>query len=54
MKLQFDAKRRHHLLDAAVKHEQVIITTTDLDRFEPEFLKQATLFKVSQGLIEPS
>jgi DNA replication and repair protein RecF len=50
---ELDAKRRHHLLDAAVKHEQVIITATDLDRFEPGFLKQATLFKVSQGRIEP-
>lgn len=51
---ELDAKRRHHLLDAAAQHEQVIITATDLDRFEPEFLKQATLFKVSQGVIEPS
>lgn len=50
---ELDAKRRHHLLDAAAKHEQVIITATDLDRFEPEFLKQATLFKVTQGCIEP-
>jgi DNA replication and repair protein RecF len=50
---ELDARRRHHLLDAAVKHEQVIITATDLDRFEPDFLKQATLFKVSQGFIEP-
>ncbi|HUV52499.1 MAG TPA: DNA replication and repair protein RecF, partial [Dehalococcoidia bacterium] len=51
---ELDVKRRHHLLDAAATHEQVIITTTDLDRFEPEFLKQAMLFKVSQGYIEPS
>ena len=51
---ELDVKRRHHLLDSAATHEQVIITTTDLDRFESEFLKQATLFKVAQGIIEPS
>ena len=50
---ELDAKRRHHLLESAAKHEQVLITTTDLDRFDPDFLKQATLFRVSDGHIEP-
>jgi len=50
---ELDARRRHHLLDSAAKHGQVIITTTDLDRFEQDFLAQAYLFRVAQGKIEP-
>jgi len=49
---ELDARRRHHLLDSAARHEQVIITTTDLDRFEQDFLAQASLFRVTQGRIE--
>lgn len=50
---ELDALRRHHLLSSAAKHEQVIITATDLDRFEQDFLAQASLFRVTQGQIEP-
>jgi DNA replication and repair protein RecF len=50
---ELDARRRHHLLNSAAKHEQVIITTTDLDRFEQDFLAQASLFRVTQGQIKP-
>jgi DNA replication and repair protein RecF len=50
---ELDALRRHHLLSSAAKHKQVIITTTDLDRFEPDFLAQASLFRVTQGRVEP-
>jgi DNA replication and repair protein RecF len=50
---ELDAQRRHHLLESARKYEQVLITTTDLDRFEADFLKQAALFRVTQGCIEP-
>jgi DNA replication and repair protein RecF len=50
---ELDALRRHHLLSSAAKREQVIITTTDLDRFEGDFLAQASLFRVTQGQIEP-
>jgi len=50
---ELDAQRRHHLLGSAANHEQVLITTTDLDRFEQDFLAQASLFRVNQGRIEP-
>jgi DNA replication and repair protein RecF len=50
---ELDALRRHHLLSSAAKHKQVIITTTDLDRFEPDFLAQVSLFRVTQGRVEP-
>lgn len=50
---ELDAKRRHHLLESAAKHEQILITATDLDRFEPDFLRQAALFRVTVGQIEP-
>ena len=50
---ELDARRRHQLLNSAAKHEQVIITTTDLDRFEQGFLAQASLFRVTKGQIEP-
>lgn len=50
---ELDARRRHHLLGSAANYEQVLITTTDLDRFEQDFLGKASLFRVSQGRIEP-
>lgn len=50
---ELDARRRHHLLSSAANYQQVLITTTDLDRFEQDFLMQASLSKVAQGRIEP-
>jgi DNA replication and repair protein RecF len=50
---ELDARRRHHLLSSAANYQQVLITTTDLDRFEQDFLMQASLSKVALGRIEP-
>jgi DNA replication and repair protein RecF len=50
---ELDAQRRHHLLGSAANYQQVLITTTDLDRFEQDFLEKASLFRVNQGRIEP-
>ncbi len=50
---ELDARRRHHLLGSAASYQQVLITTTDLDRFEQNFLSQASIFRVTQGRIEP-
>ena len=50
---ELDARRRHHLLSSVANYQQVLITTTDLDRFEQDFLMQASLSKVAQGRIEP-
>lgn len=49
---ELDYKRRGHLLDAAAGYQQTIITTTDLDHFETDFIDQATKFRVTQGRIE--
>lgn len=50
---ELDSERRHHLLQAALGYQQVVITTTDIDRFEPDFLIQAAKFRVRSGRIEP-
>jgi DNA replication and repair protein RecF len=50
---ELDAGRRHHLLESIASYQQVIITTTDLDRFAPDFLAGAALFQVSEGRIMP-
>jgi DNA replication and repair protein RecF len=49
---ELDQTRRHHLLGFISPFQQVLITTTDLDRLEPWFLSQATQFRVNQGNIE--
>jgi len=50
---ELDAARRHHLLESIASYHQVVITTTDLDRFDPGFLAEAVLFRVSEGRINP-
>jgi DNA replication and repair protein RecF len=50
---ELDATRRHHLLSSISSYQQVLITTTDLDHFDPDFLDQATLLRVSSGNITP-
>lgn len=50
---ELDFERRRHLLNTTAGYQQAIITTTDLDRFEPDFLAQAAKFRVKQGRIGP-
>ncbi len=50
---ELDAERRRQLLGSVASYQQVLITTTDLDRFDPGFLAEAALFRVSEGRIEP-
>lgn len=49
---ELDAQRRHHLLQAALGYQQVVITASDIDRFEPAFLARAAKFEVRSGMIE--
>jgi len=49
---ELDASRRHHLLSSVASYQQVLITTTDLDHFDPDFLSRSALFHVSAGSIE--
>jgi len=48
---ELDSTRRHQLLEAVSSYTQVVITTTDIDYFEPEFIKNAARFKVSGGTV---
>ena len=50
---ELDARRRAAVLAAMADYEQVIITATDLDRFSPDFLARAALFRVAAGSVEP-
>ena len=50
---ELDGQRRRHLLGTVARYQQVLMTTTNLDQFEPDFLEQAVLFRVNQGRIEP-
>ena len=49
---ELDAARRHQLLGSVASYQQVVITTTDLDHFDPGFLAGAVLFRVSEGRID--
>ena len=50
---ELDARRRAAVLAAVADYEQVLITATDLDRFSPDFLARAALFRVAAGSVEP-
>jgi DNA replication and repair protein RecF len=50
---ELDARRRAAVLAAVADYEQVVITATDLDRFSPDFLAKAALFRVTAGSVEP-
>lgn len=50
---ELDATRRHQLLEAVSSYNQVVITTTDIDYFEPGFLENATRFMVNDGTVVP-
>ena len=51
---ELDAAHRLHLLASVAAYRQVLMTTTDLDHFDPGFLEQAALYLVSSGGIEPA
>jgi DNA replication and repair protein RecF len=50
---ELDEERRQYLMDAVHGDQQVIITTTHLDSFAPQFLRQATVWRVQEGRICP-
>ncbi len=51
---ELDRPRRKHLLGLVALHQQVLITATDLDCFEPAFLSGTARFRVSRGVLEPA
>ena len=50
---ELDVHRRRYLCRQLDRVEQAIVTTTDLDVLAPDFLQRATLYRVSQGRLEP-
>jgi DNA replication and repair protein RecF len=50
---ELDEERRQYLMNSVHGDQQAIITTTDLDSFAPAFLRQATVWRVQEGMIRP-
>ena len=48
---ELDSQRRSQVLRSIAEYEQVLITTTDLDHFEPGFLEHVELLKVTDGQV---
>lgn len=48
---ELDAKRRAFLLDRLDGQAQTVLTTTELDVFDPAFLGRASVFRVANGQI---
>ena len=46
---ELDNQRRSHLLQEVLRHEQVLLTATDLATFPPEILGQAHTYQVVSG-----
>jgi DNA replication and repair protein RecF len=49
---ELDTERRFDLLARLDQTEQVLLSTTDLDLFDPEFVKQAIVWRVAGGRVE--
>ncbi|HEY8491346.1 MAG TPA: DNA replication and repair protein RecF, partial [Dehalococcoidia bacterium] len=48
---ELDAPRAHAVLGVTERADQAMITTTDLDGFDREFLSRATLLRVEAGTV---
>lgn len=49
---ELDIQRRFDLLERLDQTEQVLLSTTDLSLFEPEFVRKATIWRVAGGRVE--
>jgi len=49
---ELDQIRRKNLLASIIEGHQSILTTTDLKLFDRDFVKQATLWHIKQGVVE--
>jgi DNA replication and repair protein RecF len=49
---ELDAERREDFLTRLMVSEQVLLTTTDLDLFSPNFVEKATVWHVREGRLE--
>jgi DNA replication and repair protein RecF len=51
---ELDTQRRVDLLDKLAQSEQVMLSTTDLDLFTPDFVNKAVVWHVANGGVEKS
>ena len=49
---ELDTERRYDLLTRLDQSEQVLLSTTDLDLFAPDYVKKAVVWRVSEGRVE--
>ena len=49
---ELDTQRRFDLLERLNQSEQVLLSTTDLDLFTPEFVQKAAVWRVENGRVE--
>jgi DNA replication and repair protein RecF len=49
---ELDTERRYDLLARLDQSEQVLLSTTDLDLFAPDYVKKAAVWRVSEGRVE--
>jgi DNA replication and repair protein RecF len=49
---ELDTERRFDLLARLDESEQVLLSTTDLDLFDPEYVKKAVIWRVAGGRVE--
>ncbi|MFQ5879814.1 MAG: DNA replication/repair protein RecF [Dehalococcoidia bacterium] len=50
---ELDQSRRGAVLAAIAPYEQVLLTSTEVDRFHQEFLERAAVFVVEEGAVKP-
>jgi DNA replication and repair protein RecF len=48
---ELDPSRRQSLLARISDSHQTIVTTTDINRFDQDFIKTATIYNVSGGIV---
>lgn len=49
---ELDEKRRKHLLQTVAEYSQILMTSTDLDRFDDPIMKSAAKFRIQSGKVE--
>jgi DNA replication and repair protein RecF len=49
---ELDTERRFDLLTRLDQSEQVLLSTTDIDLFDPGYVKKATIWRVAGGRVE--
>jgi DNA replication and repair protein RecF len=49
---ELDHWRREYLLQQVMQHEQVLLTTTDLDSFPREIVQKAHISRIEHGAIQ--